>query len=60
MGRLGEMFTFSVLSIVMILVCDCPIALWRELGRPSFLKEIFGLTHIYFIYYNYINITLTY
>jgi hypothetical protein len=46
MGRLGEKFAFSVLSIVMILVCDCPIALWRELGRPSFLKDIFGLTQL--------------
>jgi len=46
MGRLDQMKVFIVLIIVMILVYISLITRYRELGRPNFLQDIFGLTHI--------------
>jgi small basic protein len=43
MGGLDEMITFSVLVIVMILVCVSLVILGQELGRPIFLEGVFGL-----------------
>jgi len=45
MGRLDQMKVFIVLIIVMILVYISLITRYRELGRPNFLQDIFGLTH---------------
>jgi hypothetical protein len=46
MGRLDKIIVFSVLIIVVILVCDFLVTLWQELGRPSYLENIIGLTHL--------------
>jgi hypothetical protein len=40
MVRLDKMIAFSVLIIVMILVCLCLVISYRELGRPIFLEGV--------------------
>jgi hypothetical protein len=40
------MVVFIVLIIVMILVCYFLVTLWQELGRPTYLEDIIGLTHV--------------
>jgi len=40
------MVVFIVLIIVMILVCDFLVTLWQELGRPTYLEDIIGLTQM--------------
>jgi hypothetical protein len=47
MGRLDKIIVFSVLIIVMILVCHFLVTLWQELRRPSYLEDIIGLTQMY-------------
>jgi hypothetical protein len=46
-GRLGTMIVFSLLIIVLILLCVSLDVSWEELRRPTFLEGIFGLTPIY-------------
>jgi hypothetical protein len=53
MGLLDKNIVFSVLIILMILVCDLLVTLVRELGRPFFLLGYFwshahlSLMHVY-------------
>jgi len=46
MGHVDKTITFSVLTIVMILICDFLVRLWQELGRPVLIDGVFGLTQI--------------
>jgi hypothetical protein len=41
------MIAFDALIIVAVLVCDVLLPLWRELGRPFFLEDIFGLNPLH-------------
>jgi hypothetical protein len=47
MGHLNITILFNVLIIVMILVYDFPVVSRRELGRPIFLEDIFGLAYVF-------------
>jgi hypothetical protein len=40
------MLVFCVLIIVSVLMCVSQFTLCQKLGRPNFLEEIFGLTHL--------------